>query len=54
MTVEDWLAHLDNCPRCKPWSPCTDGARILEVAAEAIAYRIGPVLVDIEKPVGEA
>lgn len=54
MTAEDWLAHFDNCTKCTPWTPCADGARILEQATTAIAARVGPLLVDISQPKGDA
>lgn len=52
--IDEFCDHLSDCPRCTPWRPCAEGARILQLAADAVAYRVGPVLVDVSKPEGEA
>ena len=43
ITIIDLEKHRDGCTRCKPWSLCPDGAKILELATKALAELAAPM-----------
>jgi hypothetical protein len=51
VTIIDLEKHRDSCLKCRPWSLCRDGAKILEAATQALAEIAAPMPV---KKMGQA
>jgi hypothetical protein len=49
MTMTDWYRHVEACKACTPFSPCANGAVILERACNDTAARLcGMEIIDID------
>lgn len=43
---EQYLDHIETCTKCRPWSTCADGARLLARYTQAAAQRMAPAPIE--------